>query len=275
MIKTANNFAIVPCIILSLILHGAVFFIIVYKNAKEPDFIQIPFDVSFYSPQASAGKIKSREVPKEQKKTKSDIEAAVKKEEVTEKEIKKDDIVIGKKKEKPEKKNKKQKDKQEIKEEQENKTDTVREESTEEVKKEKEDTENRQAQEQKDTQDTNDVKDIRQKAETTAVPQETEGYSKGIMLENKNFKYSYYTGAILKKIKRYWQDSNINILRTVVYFKIEKNGQISKLKISKSSKDEVFDKNALRAVELASPFPPLPDGYEENSLGVYFEFKTS
>ncbi len=95
------------------------------------------------------------------------------------------------------------------------------------------------------------------------------------MLENKNFRYSYYTSAILKKIRRYWQDSNINVLRTVVYFRIEKDGTVSKLKISKSSKNDVFDKNALRAIELASPFPPLPDGYTENNLGVYFEFKTT
>ena len=100
-------------------------------------------------------------------------------------------------------------------------------------------------------------------------------YSKGIMLENKNFKFSYYTNTILKRIRKYWHDSGTtSALKTVVYFKINKDGYVLDVKISESSKDELFDQNSLRAVELANPFPPLPENYTEDTLGVYFEFKT-
>ncbi len=59
MIPKPNKFAIVPCIILSIILHGAVFFIISLKN-KQETFIQVPFEVSFYAPYADNKKIKSK-----------------------------------------------------------------------------------------------------------------------------------------------------------------------------------------------------------------------
>ncbi|MBR3655135.1 MAG: TonB C-terminal domain-containing protein [Elusimicrobia bacterium] len=98
--------------------------------------------------------------------------------------------------------------------------------------------------------------------------------SKGIMLENKNFKFSYYTNAIVKKISKYWQwSSSISACRAVVYFKINKRGYATDIKIKESSGDDVFDQNAIRAVELASPFPELPESYNEDNLGVYFEFK--
>ena len=45
------------------------------------------------------------------------------------------------------------------------------------------------------------------------------------------------------------------------------------IKIKESSSDANFDLNAMKAIELASPFAPLPVSYEDNYLGVYFEFK--
>ncbi|MEA5001442.1 MAG: energy transducer TonB [Endomicrobiaceae bacterium] len=98
--------------------------------------------------------------------------------------------------------------------------------------------------------------------------------NKGIMIENADFKYSYYTSQIVKKISRNWQWSTVDSsYRALVYFKILKDGTVSSCIIKESSGDESFDQNALRAVELASPFAPLPDAYKEDSLGVYFEFK--
>ncbi len=255
MILKPNNFAIVPCIILSIILHGAVFFVIYQKN-KQETFIQIPFEVSFYAPYANNVKEKKAAAVVQKNNKFLPVESAVEKQDVVEK--KQDspkttsDIITAKKTEEK-KKESKGKTKEHPTE-----NNTSGKEKTTETKKD----------EVTDSTDNEESK-------TSSKADDSSEYSKGIMLENKNFKYSYYTGAILKKIRRYWQDSNINVLRTVVYFKIEKNGTVSKLKIFKSSKNSAFDKNALRAVELASPFPPLPDGYTENNLGVYFEFKTT
>ncbi len=98
--------------------------------------------------------------------------------------------------------------------------------------------------------------------------------SKTVMFDDANFKYNYYTNAIVKKIGKYWQwSSSYASLRAVVYFKIDRSGNVHSVKIKDTSGDDDFDQNAIRAVQLASPFAPLPDGYEEKDLGVYFEFK--
>jgi TonB family protein len=97
--------------------------------------------------------------------------------------------------------------------------------------------------------------------------------SSQITLDTAKFPYTYYTSMIVKKISRNWQWSvDFGQLKAVVYFKIQKDGSVSALSIKDSSGDSAFDQQAMRAVEIAAPFPPLPAGYTENDLGVYFEF---
>jgi len=104
----------------------------------------------------------------------------------------------------------------------------------------------------------------------TAAPS---GYSGAISVDTARFPYAYYTNQIVRKINRYWQWSNeFGKLRTVIFFKISRDGSISGEAVKDSSGDSLFDDQALRAVTMASPFPPLPDGYPDNDLGVYFEF---
>lgn len=99
------------------------------------------------------------------------------------------------------------------------------------------------------------------------------GFSGAISLDAAKFPYAYYTNLIVRKINRHWQWSNeFGKLRTVIFFKIGKDGVISDEKIKEDSGDRLFDEQAMRAVKLASPFPPLPEGYPDNDLGVYFEF---
>ncbi len=98
--------------------------------------------------------------------------------------------------------------------------------------------------------------------------------SKTVMFDDANFKYNYYTNSIVKKIGKYWQwSSPYASLRAVVYFKIDRSGNVHSAKLKESSGDDDFDQNAVRTVQRASPFAKLPDGYEEKDLGVYFEFK--
>jgi len=124
------------------------------------------------------------------------------------------------------------------------------------------------------------IKKIEQKAEKK-VPDllkeqkqaSTLKQSNQIALDNARFPYNYYTNAIVKKINSNWQWSiNTGRYKAVVYFKIEKNGQITDVHIKNSSNDKTFDQQALRAVLLANPFAPLPEGFNENYLGVFFEF---
>ncbi len=99
------------------------------------------------------------------------------------------------------------------------------------------------------------------------------GYSGSISVDMTRFPYAYYTNLIVRKIGRYWQWANeFGKLKSVVYFKILKDGSVSEVSLKDSSGDQLFDEQAMRAVKMASPFPPLPEGYAENDLGVYFEF---
>jgi TonB family protein len=95
-----------------------------------------------------------------------------------------------------------------------------------------------------------------------------------LSFDTKNFKYSYYSGQIIRKIRGQWRlGENYGKLRVLVYFKIYRNGTISDIFVKESSKNDEYDKYALDTVRRASPFPDLPDGYEGDSLGVFFEFK--
>ena len=94
-----------------------------------------------------------------------------------------------------------------------------------------------------------------------------------ISLDAVNFPYTYYTNMVVKKIGQNWSwGQKFGRLKSLVYFRIERSGGIRDLAVKKSSGEEIFDQQAMRSVELASPFPPLPEGYKEESLGVYFEF---
>ncbi len=53
-----------------------------------------------------------------------------------------------------------------------------------------------------------------------------------------------------------------------VYFRIQRDGRVTDLRIVRSSGYSSFDLAGLRAVQAASPLPPLPRGYTHGSLGV-------
>ncbi|MGD9345010.1 MAG: TonB C-terminal domain-containing protein, partial [Candidatus Aminicenantes bacterium] len=61
--------------------------------------------------------------------------------------------------------------------------------------------------------------------------------------------------------------------RTVVYFKIFRNGEISPLEIRESSRIRSLDLSARRAIQSSAPFPPLPRDYEGDFLGIHLIFE--
>lgn len=96
-----------------------------------------------------------------------------------------------------------------------------------------------------------------------------------LSLETAKFPFTYYVNQIRKKIVENWMWSHNypGELKTVVYFRILRDGSVVELKIKESSGNKIYDNLCLRAVELAKPFPPLPVGFTEDYLGVFFEFK--
>ena len=89
-----------------------------------------------------------------------------------------------------------------------------------------------------------------------------------IGVENPDFTYGYYLDRLLSLIDAQWQRPNMGEVKAVVHFEIAKDGSISDLRVAESSGYNSFDFAAVRAVQSAAPFPPLPRGYKNDSLGV-------
>jgi protein TonB len=94
-----------------------------------------------------------------------------------------------------------------------------------------------------------------------------------VTLEGRPFRFPWYLEELVRKIERNWRPSS-NTMRTTVYFRIARNGRISDIKIAEESGNFLFDQAARRAVEASAPMPPLPDEYDGDYLGVYFQFDT-
>lgn len=60
--------------------------------------------------------------------------------------------------------------------------------------------------------------------------------------------------------------------KSSVAFKIERNGEISEVVLRSSSGNGVWDRLAVRAVQITKP-PPLPPSYTAENLPLIFDFR--
>jgi protein TonB len=104
----------------------------------------------------------------------------------------------------------------------------------------------------------------------TGTSQGTSAFGSQIAgLDNPDFKFGYYIDQLLSSIDSKWVRPPFGKdVKAVVGFRIQRDGSITDLQISQSSGYNSFDLAALRAVQNASPFPPLPRAYRQDSLGV-------
>jgi TonB family protein len=90
-------------------------------------------------------------------------------------------------------------------------------------------------------------------------------------LDNPDFTYDYYIAQLVSRIDQNWTRPPVGTsVRAVISFRIQSDGSINDLTVRESSGFDTFDLAALRAVQNASPFPPLPRAYTSvhSSLGV-------
>ncbi len=88
-------------------------------------------------------------------------------------------------------------------------------------------------------------------------------------LDNPDFVYGYYIDQMLALISANWLRPALGGgVEAVVHFRILRKGEITEVRIVQSSGYNSFDLAGLRAVQLAAPFPPLPQSYPSRSLGV-------
>lgn len=93
-----------------------------------------------------------------------------------------------------------------------------------------------------------------------------------------NFPYTYYLNIITDRVSSNWFSSLVDpgvsgSFQTIVYFRIEKSGQVTDVKIEQSSGITPLDLSAVRAVKASAPFPPLPREYEDDYLGIHLIFE--
>ncbi|MGD9161087.1 MAG: energy transducer TonB [Desulfobacteraceae bacterium] len=66
-------------------------------------------------------------------------------------------------------------------------------------------------------------------------------------------------------IKSNWSYSDaLGNYEAIVLVKVRKDGKVLETHFIKRSGNNVFDESVIKAIELANPLPPLPEGYKEN-----------
>lgn len=103
-----------------------------------------------------------------------------------------------------------------------------------------------------------------------AAPSGTAAFGTPVaLLDNPDFTYGYYIDQMLALIRAQWVRPPLGGgIEASVHFTVGRNGEISDVRIVQSSGYSSFDLAGLRAVQSASPLPPLPNGYKQSTLGV-------
>jgi TonB family protein len=82
-----------------------------------------------------------------------------------------------------------------------------------------------------------------------------------------------YMAELQRRVKRNWiPPEQGNSRRSVLRFSISRNGEISNLRVGKSSGNADSDAAAMDAVRRAAPFRSLPAGYKGRTIDIQFTF---
>ncbi|PIU84181.1 MAG: hypothetical protein COS68_00060 [Elusimicrobia bacterium CG06_land_8_20_14_3_00_38_11] len=104
------------------------------------------------------------------------------------------------------------------------------------------------------------------------------GLGTGIGVNAGNFPYMGYVNILRNKVAQNWNPEpypSSSPKKVLVYFKILKDGVVANLTVKESAGVSFIDRSAIRAIMNSAPFPPLPAGYADDYLGVYFMFELS
>jgi protein TonB len=93
-----------------------------------------------------------------------------------------------------------------------------------------------------------------------------------LTLNVSDFPYAYYLRQVTEKIRAQWNGRAIPGSQPVVVFEIGRDGRLNQAAIEKSSGNRAYDQVALRALNDAGPFPPLPDDFKKPVLRIGLQF---
>jgi len=101
--------------------------------------------------------------------------------------------------------------------------------------------------------------------------------SKTLMLNTSELKYQKYLIELRHKIEQYWEYPRSAAIRgwegkLFIDFTIKRDGTISEIRLSRSSRYPILDDAAITALKLSSPFTTFPENFEINELKIHGQF---
>jgi periplasmic protein TonB len=91
-------------------------------------------------------------------------------------------------------------------------------------------------------------------------------------------RFGYYVNILQQRIAEKWHTGDVDprihtLPAAIVTFDLMRDGSVRNVRVAESSGNQAVDYSAQRAVYDASPFPPLPAGFEKNTATVEFRFE--
>ena len=93
-----------------------------------------------------------------------------------------------------------------------------------------------------------------------------------LTLNVSDFPYAYYIRQVAEKIRAQWNGKAIPGQQPAVIFEIRRDGRLNAVGIDKSSGNAYYDQVALRAINDAGPFQPLPEEFKKPMLRIGLQF---
>lgn len=119
--------------------------------------------------------------------------------------------------------------------------------------------------------------DISKPEEPAAPKTASDETQETISLDTDDKRYVTYAQAIKERIAGQWkypQEARKKKLegRLVALFSLNRDGDLTRMEITRSSGHEVLDREAERAVQSAAPFPPFPSTITVSRLNINVSF---
>jgi len=94
-----------------------------------------------------------------------------------------------------------------------------------------------------------------------------------ISTDEKSGLFKPYMDELQKNIKKNWAPpSSRKSAEIVVFFTIDKIGNLNQIRLHKSSDEKSMDVSAISAIMKSSPFQPLPAEFKGEKVDIYFTF---
>jgi periplasmic protein TonB len=99
-----------------------------------------------------------------------------------------------------------------------------------------------------------------------------------VPLETQDPRFQAYFSKVREKIKAAWTYPSTAGVRgiegeVVVEFRIAKDGHLESTAVRRSSGAPILDEYSMRAVQIAAPFPPVPDDVAKETLTIDSTFR--